>query len=425
MDRLPVLDRLPAPGVAPAYTERDVTALLDAQGARLYWYFSLMLGDETLVTRALAATIIVALPFLGHRELFGVARTVCLRYRPDPAVPYARAEAPMLASATKAALRRLEPQDREICALGAPAYRLDDADLAAVFGTWTVHDLRSRATAAFARKLAACAADAKLEHGEDLPARALRLVGTGQCALPYDHVVRLAIDPAAAWIREEICAHVAIPIVDAPAPQGGLELLGFGSHPSVTVRGSREPERVTVPLPRVPGSGQPGGGRRRAVASTVLAAGAIPVAIAVAWAGYSAQPSQHLVPSPLAAAPVAPVLPAASSPANRPAIRPVRPATRHSGTRPGIPLMTTSADVPQGTAGPALAVAGPAVRQYTPKHAAPPPALTPPPLRTTPPPLPAPTTPGNGNGQGQGQGHGNNQGNGNSQGNGNGNSQQG
>ena len=144
------------------YTERDVTALLDSQGGRLYWYFWAMLGDQTSVTRALAGTVIVALPDPAHRHLFEVARAVCRQHHPAPAAPYARAEAPTLAAATRAALRRLEPADREICVLGASAYRLNDADLAAVLGirTVAVEDLWSRAMDAFAFHLAACTADA-------------------------------------------------------------------------------------------------------------------------------------------------------------------------------------------------------------------------------------------------------------------------
>jgi hypothetical protein len=131
-------------GGALPYSELDVTALLDSHGERLYLYFWLMLGDELSATRALTDTIIGVLPDPDHRELFTVARRVCRQYQPVPAALSAGAGVATLAALTIVALRRLDPDDREICVLGAPRYHLDDADLAAVLGTWTVDALRPR-----------------------------------------------------------------------------------------------------------------------------------------------------------------------------------------------------------------------------------------------------------------------------------------
>jgi len=127
-----------------------------------------MLGDDLSATRALTDTIIGVLPDPDHRELFTVARRVCRQYRPVPAALSAGAGVAALAGATIVALRRLDPDDREICVLGAPRYRLDDTDLAAVLGTRAVDGLRPRAAAAFASQLAACAAEAGLEQGSNL-----------------------------------------------------------------------------------------------------------------------------------------------------------------------------------------------------------------------------------------------------------------
>lgn len=289
------------PNRRPAYTEQDVTGLLNAQGGRLYWYFWLMLGDDTAVTRAVAGTVIAALPDLGYRELFGTARMVCRQYPPVPAMPYARAEAPTLAAATKAALRRLAPADREICVLAAPAYPLNDADLGAVFGTWEVEDLLSRPMNLFTGALMACAADAGLEHEEDLVTRAWRLVGTGHASLPYDVIVPLATDPAAEMLREGIRARVGQTTRAVQTQNDGMETLGAGSKQQVTVQGI--PGHMTVPLPQPRKADQEDAGHRRrgAMAGTALMAGAIPVALAMAWAGHSGHSDHHVASPPLSA----------------------------------------------------------------------------------------------------------------------------
>jgi len=108
-------------GGALSYSELDVTALLDSHGERLYLYFWLMLGDDLSATRALTDTIIGVLPDPHHRELFTVARRVCRQYRPVPAALSAEAGVATLAAVTIVALRRLDPDEREICVLGESA----------------------------------------------------------------------------------------------------------------------------------------------------------------------------------------------------------------------------------------------------------------------------------------------------------------
>jgi hypothetical protein len=421
------MDASVTPAGVLEYTERDVTALLDSRGGRLYWYFWVMLSDQTSVTRALAGTVIVALPDPGPRELFEVAHAVCRQHHPAPAVPYARAEAPTLAAATRAALRRLEPDDREICVLGASAYGLNDADLAAVLRIAAVEEHWSGAMDAFAFHLAACAADAGLEQGGDLVERALRLFGAAQFALPYDEIVRLATDPAAQWLREGIRARVGIPN-RAAAQQGGMELLGTGSNQSVTVQGMEDADFMTVPLPRVPRKGaQHAGSRRRgAMAGTVLAAGVIPVALAVAWAGYSSEQGGVVSAVPPLSATVGSPHGGAAQNAGGSAIPSSGYHARHSRQGTGAQHAGTSSGSSgssgitgtsgisgtsgaSGTSGTSSYMQAPSVPTYATAPAAPAPAPTvaPVPVTTTPPPAPAPapsptpTKPGKGVGRGK------------------------
>jgi hypothetical protein len=303
-------------GGALPYSELDVTALLDSHGERLYLYFWLMLGDELSATRALTDTIIGVLPDPDHRELFTVARRVCRQYQPVPAALSAGAGVATLAALTIVALRRLDPDDREICVLGAPRYHLDDADLAAVLGTWTVDALRPRAAAAFGSELAACAAEAGLEQGGNLAGQALRQLGSDAVAVPYDQIVPLATDAVLEGLREGIRTRVtvpaeAVPPVDAlPLDALPLDARRTGPRAIVTFAGIQEAERLTVPLPRAPASesGRPGRRGRQALVGMVLA-GAIPAAIAgvMASAGHSAHTghSVHgaLQPVPQAAPP--------------------------------------------------------------------------------------------------------------------------
>lgn len=450
------------PGGAPAYTERDVTTMLDSQGGRLYWYFWLMLGDETAVTRALAGTVIASLPYLPHRELIGVARTVCRQYRPAPAVPFARPEAPTLAAATKAALRRLEPRDREICLLGAPAYRLNDADLGAVFGTWEIEPLLSRPMNAFASALAACASDVGLNQDDDLVTRAWRLAGTGQVALPYDEIVPLAIDPGAEWLREQIRSSVAASGAPALARQG-MRTLGTESHQSVAVHGMQE-SAYTIPMPRTSRKTDQHNHRKLgAMAGGVLVAGAIPVALALAWVGSSHSPD-HLASPPLSATvhgsqqtngsasqaggAAAPAKSGAYAPKHARTGRAAQPSASaaQAGTAgaAGTTAATgaTSTAATTGTTTTGTTTTGTTTTGTTTTTPPPTTTTTPPPTTTTTPPPTTTTTPppttttvtplgnqGNGNGQGNG-GVGNGNGNGNvahaaagAPGNGNGNGQ--
>lgn len=136
----------------------------------------------------------------------------------SPFRPDARARVPDRTALTLAALLRLDPDDREICVLGAPRYQLNEADLAAVLGTRVAASLRREASARFGWELEACAADAGLEERE-LPARALRISGSEPVALPYDQIVPLATDPALEGLREGIRARVALPTEAAPAAE--------------------------------------------------------------------------------------------------------------------------------------------------------------------------------------------------------------
>lgn len=324
-------------GRALPYGERDVTELLDSCGQQLYLYFWLMLGDELSATRALTDTIIAVLPDPDHRELHTVARRVCRQYQPVPAVPNAAAEAATLAAVTIAALRRLDPDDREICVLGAPQYRLDDTDLATVLGARTVDDLRFWAAAAFGSVLAACASDAGLEQGGNLAAQALRLVGSKAVALPYDEIVSLATD-----------AEVG------PAPDRPLGALGTGQRAVVTFTDIQAAERATTPLPRVTHSetDPPGSWGRRALVGTALA-GAIPAAIAGAavLAGHSPHTSHaaHSGLHPAAQAPApsrvprSPTRSATSSPAQMHSTKP------HGSAGQGAPPATMPAEAPMTT----------------------------------------------------------------------------
>jgi len=294
-------------GGALPYSELDVTALLDSHGERLYLYFWLMLGDELSATRALTDTIIGVLPDPDHRELFTVARRVCRQYQPVPALS-AGAGVATLAALTIVALRRLDPDDREICVLGAPRYHLDDADLTAVLGTWTVDALRPRAAAAFGLELAACAAEAGFEQDGNLAWQALRQLGSEAVAVPYDQIVPLATDAVLEGLREGIRSRVTGP-AEAVPPLDALPLDARRTGPRavVTFAGIQEAERPTVPLPRVPASesGRPGRRGRQALVGMALA-GAIPAAIAgvMATAGHSA-PTSHSVHSGLQPVPQA------------------------------------------------------------------------------------------------------------------------
>lgn len=287
-------------GGALPYSELDVTALLDSHGERLYLYFWLMLGEELSATRALTDTIIGVLPDPDHRELFTVARRVCRQYQPVQAALSAEAGVATLAAVTIAALRRLDPDDREICVLGASRYHLDDADLAAVLGTWTVDALRARAAAAFASELAACAAEAGLEQNGNLAGQALRQLGSEALAVPYDQIVPLATDTVLEGLREGIRTRVTVP-AEAVPPLDALPLDARRTGPRaiVTFAGIQGAERPAVPLRRVPAreSGRPGRRGRQALVGMALA-GAIPAAIAgvMASAGHSA-PTSHSVQS--------------------------------------------------------------------------------------------------------------------------------
>jgi len=291
-------------GGALPYSELDVTALLDSHGERLYLYFWLMLGDELSATRALTDTIIGVLPDPDHRELFTVARRVCRQYQPVPALS-AEAGVATLAALTIVALRRLDPDDREICVLGAPRYHLDDADLAAVLGTWTVDALRPRAAAAFGSELAACAAEAGFEQDGNLAWQALRQLGSEAVAVPYDQIVPLATDAVLEGLREGIRTRVTSP-AEAVPPQDALPLDARRTGPRaiVTFAGIQEAERPTVPLPRMPASerGRPGRRGRQALVGVALAA-AIPAAIAgvagvIVSAGHSAHTGHSVQSGP-------------------------------------------------------------------------------------------------------------------------------
>lgn len=381
-------------GGALPYGELDVAALLDSYGERLYLYFWLMLGDELSATRALTDTIIAVLPDPGPRELFTVAHRVCRQYQPAPAVPYAEAGLDTLASVTIAALRRLDPEEREICVLGAPRYRLDDTDLAAVLGA--VDDLRPRAAAAFDSELAACAAEAGLEQDGHLAGSALRQLGSDAIALPYDQIVALATDAVLEGLREGIRTRVAVPAEAAPQPDRPLDALGTGPRAIVTFGGIEEAERVTVPLPCVPDrkSGRPGRWGRRALAGMV-GAGVISAAIAgvAALGGHSARtghPSYGgLQPVPQAAPPSTQprsMAPSASSPA------------QVHGTGPGgsggqnKPVATMPAGAPMATAPRRMVTPAPAHSARV-NVTAPPTAPTMSSSPTTPPTPPASPTP--------------------------------
>ena len=292
-------------GGALPYSELDVTALLDSHGERLYLYFCLMLGDELSATRALTDTIIGVLPDPDHRELFIVARRVCRQYQPVPAALSAEAGAASLAALTVVALRRLDPDDREICVLGAPRYHLDDADLAAVLGTWTVDALRPRAAAAFGSELAACAAEAGFEQDGNLAWQALRQLGSDAVAVPYDQIVPLATDTVLEGLREGIRIRVTGPGEVIPP----LDARRTGPRAIVTFAGIQEAERPTVPLPRVrtSESGRPARRGRQALVGVALA-GAIPAAIVgvIASAGHSAYTGHSVHSGPQAVPRAAP-----------------------------------------------------------------------------------------------------------------------
>jgi hypothetical protein len=382
-------------GGALPYSELDVTALLDSHGERLYLYFWLMLGDELSATRALTDTIVGALPDPGHRELFTVARRVCRQYQPVPAALSAEAGVATLAAVTIVALRRLDPDDREICVLGAPRYRLDDTDLTAVLGTWAVDDLRPRAAAAFASELAACAAETGLEQGDDLAGQALRQFGSDGVVLPYDQIVPLATDAVLEELREGIRARVTVPFEAAP-PDRPLDALGTGPRAIVTFAGIKEAERATVPLPRVPGgkSGRPGKRGRRALAGMVLA-GATSAAIAgVAASARHSPPAGHSAHSALRPAPR--VAPRSAAPRSTVPSAAPPPAHVHT-TGPGAPggesapAATMPAGAPMATA-PSTAVT-PAPTNSTPVNITAPPTM--PTMSPTPavPPTVPPTTP--------------------------------
>ena len=324
------------------YTESDVTALLDFEGGLLYLYFSLMLGDEVSATRALGDTIIAALPDTNYLRLFTIARTVRRQYRSAPAAPDARPAVPSLTGVAIAALLRLDPDDREICVLGAPRYRLNDRDLANILRTRMVAPLRRQASGRFDWEVEACASGAGLEVSQDLPVRALRTLGSEPVALPYDQIVPLATDPVLEGLREGIRARVALPTEAAPPAERPLQALGnrrrmaiaagplssmssraAAAWPHLTVTESefQEAEDATVPLRPVPARrhSRQANARRRAVAATVVAAGAIPAAIAgVALVGHSVHHrGQDSASSPLLGVPGAPAPHAASAPAGK------------------------------------------------------------------------------------------------------------
>jgi hypothetical protein len=397
-------------------TERDVTVLLDFEGQRLHLYFRLMLGDGMSAARALSDTIIAALPDTSYRpdasyrRLFTIARTVCRQYRSIPAASAARARVPSLAAVTTAALLRLDPDDREVCVLGAPRYRLADPDLAAVLGTRMVADLRRQALARFERELEACAADAGLGENEDLPERALRTLGSEPAALPYDQIIPLATDPVLERLREDIRARVARPAETTPAAGMPLEALGTGprmaistgplvsglsrpgaTRPHLVIRPTeiRQEERSTAPLHRVPAKGdRPSAGRRRAVVGAVLVAGVTPVAIiGMALAGHPVHQDRDSAASP-------------PSPPSAAGVVPSPVGVRHtpqSGRSPvqGAPASTAGA-VPSarptapGASMPAMlpATTAPPPATLSPEPA---PTTSPPPTIPVPPPLPTPT----------------------------------
>lgn len=383
-------------GGALPYSELDVTALLDSHGERLYLYFWLMLGDELSATRALTDTIIGVLPDLDHRELFTVARRVCRQYQPVPAALPAEMGVATLAAVTIVALRRLDPDDREICVLGAPRYNLDDTDLAAVLGTWTVADLRPRAAAAFGSELAACAAEAGLDQGGDLAGQALRQLGSDAVAVPYDQIVPLATDAVLEGLREGIRSRVAVPAEAAPPPDRPLDAQGTGPRAIVTFAGIQETERATVPLPRVPGgkSGRPGKRGRRALAGMVLA-GATSAAIAgVAASARHSPPAGHSAHSALRPAPrVAPRSAAPRSTAPSATSSPAQMQGSGSGASGGesAPAATMPAGVPMATA-PSRTVAPVPSHSTSANVTTPPTAPAMSPTPTVPPTLP-PTTP--------------------------------
>ena len=364
-------------GGALPYSELDVTALLDSHGERLYLYFWLMLGDELSATRALTDTIIGVLPDLDHRELFTVARRVCRQYQRVPAALSAEMGVATLAAVTIVALRRLDPDDREICVLGAPRYNLDDTDLAAVLGTWTVADLRPRAAAAFGSELAACAAEAGLEQDDDLAGQALRQLGSDAVAVPYDQIVPLATDAVLEGLREGIRTRVAVPSEAAPPPDRPLDALGTGPRAIVTFAGIQEAERATVPLPRVPGgkSGRPGRRGRRALAGMVLA-GATSAAIAgVAASARHSPPAGHSAHSALQPAPQ--TAPRSAAPRS----------TAPSATSSPAQVQATGPGAPNGESAPAATMPGGA-----PMATAPSTAVTPAPTNSTPVNITAPPT---------------------------------
>ena len=390
-------------GGALPYSELDVTALLDSHGERLYLYFWLMLGDELSATRALTDTIIAVLPDPGPRELFTVARRVCQQYQPVPAALHADAKVATLAAVTVVALRRLDPDDREICVLGALRYGLDDSDLAAVFGTRTVEDLRPRAAAAFGSELAACAAEAGLEQGRNLAGQALRQLGSDAVALPYGQIVPLATDAVLEGLREGIRARVAVPTEAAPPPDRPLDALGTGPHAVVTFAEIQEAERATAPLPRTPGSksDRPRRWGRRALVGTVLA-GAIPgvIAGAVALAGHSAhtghsahsglQPASQAAPPSRVPTSTAPS--AASSPARGHSTRPGASGGQ-SAPAATMPVVASTATAPSGAAMPTPTYSTPVYVYVTTPPTVPPISPTPTVLPTGPPTTSASPTP--------------------------------
>lgn len=399
------MDRSARIGGALPDGELGVTALLDSYGERLYLYFCLMLGDEVLATRALTDTIIGVAPDPDHRELFTVARRVRRQYQPAPAVLRAEAKAATLAAVTIAALLQLDPDDREICVLGAPWYGLDDTDMAAILGTWAVDVLRPRAAAAFGSELAACAGEAGLEQDGNLAWQALQQLGSDPVAAPYDQIVPLATDAVLEGLREGIRARVAGPVQATAQPARPLDALGSGPRAIVTFAGIQEAEPPTVPQPRVPGteSGRPGTRGWRALAGGLLAA-AIPAAIAAVVASYGHSPhtghSAHSGPRPAPqAAPPSRVSrstapPAAAPPAQAHNTGPAAPGGQHAPAA-GAPMatspsrMTTPAPTMPASGRPVKATTRPTTPAMPPGRSAPTNAPTTP---ASPAPSPSATT---------------------------------
>jgi DNA-directed RNA polymerase specialized sigma24 family protein len=213
-----------------------VQAVLDSHGVLIHEYLRLLLGDQIATVTALTNTVLAALEHCGRLRderqlsawLMALARVKAHEYyaagwdefgerylasiRPKPyAAP--RREEQALRVITDSGLLRMWPDDRELFILSAPAYQLNNSELARVFGMpngTEISRYQARAWDSFARAFDRSADEAGYgrppshEAANSMYRRAVDDIGRPTARPGFAQVIRLATSPSVIEAHEDI-----------------------------------------------------------------------------------------------------------------------------------------------------------------------------------------------------------------------------